>query len=281
MRRLDQPQINPLIGSNWIGPFAAYTNGSNTSIRIDQHISDRDLLYGRYSYNTYDGLSNYDGQPMLNGVSGTEHTIRPNQTVGFTWVHTLSPTMTNEVLVSASHENEFRGMGDRKTNYVRDVLGLPNPFNEVDWPSFSGMDLGNYNFGTDGLRMAQAEAADGPSCRAIVDMASARGVHVIYGFEETGDLRSQAERHLEYAQAVGARWSAMHDPAMAKCDVALATKIRDRIDVSDRVEGLEASFHRFENTDHHGPAHEVRCRAANHGSDVRLAAGGRHRRRDL
>ena len=33
-------------------------------------------------------------------------------------------------------------MGDRKTNYVRDVLGLPNPFNEVDWPSFSGMDLG-------------------------------------------------------------------------------------------------------------------------------------------
>src|SRR5882757_8745080 len=55
--------------------------------------------------------------------------------------------MTNEVLVSASHENEFRGMGDRKTNYVR-VLGLP--FNEVDWPSFSGMDLGNYNFGTEG-----------------------------------------------------------------------------------------------------------------------------------
>ena len=48
----NQPQINPLIGNNWIGPFAGYTNGSNTSIRIDQRISDRDLLYGRYSYNT-------------------------------------------------------------------------------------------------------------------------------------------------------------------------------------------------------------------------------------
>ena len=76
----NQPQINPLIGNNWIGPFAGYTNGSNTSIRIDQRISDRDLLYGRYSYNTSNGLSNYDGQPMLNGVSGTEYTIRPNQT---------------------------------------------------------------------------------------------------------------------------------------------------------------------------------------------------------
>jgi predicted amidohydrolase len=33
----------------------------------------------------------------------------------------------------------------------------------------------------------QAEVADGPSCRAVADMARARGVHVIYGFEEAGD----------------------------------------------------------------------------------------------
>ena len=31
----------------------------------------------------------------------------------------------------------------------------------------------------------QAERADGPACRAVVDMADAHGVHVIYGFEET------------------------------------------------------------------------------------------------
>ena len=30
----------------------------------------------------------------------------------------------------------------------------------------------------------QAERADGPACRAVVDMADAHGVHVIYGFEE-------------------------------------------------------------------------------------------------
>jgi N-carbamoylputrescine amidase len=39
---------------------------------------------------------------------------------------------------------------------------------------------------------AQAEVADGPSCRAVVDMAAARGVHVIYGFEETGDPGTDA-----------------------------------------------------------------------------------------
>jgi predicted amidohydrolase len=34
---------------------------------------------------------------------------------------------------------------------------------------------------------AQAEAADGPAARDIVEMAAARGVHVIYGFEEAGE----------------------------------------------------------------------------------------------
>src|SRR3954454_15880248 len=33
---------------------------------------------------------------------------------------------------------------------------------------------------------AQAEPADGPACRDVADMAAARGVHVIYGFEELG-----------------------------------------------------------------------------------------------
>jgi N-carbamoylputrescine amidase len=38
----------------------------------------------------------------------------------------------------------------------------------------------------------QAEVAGGPSCQAIIDMAAARGVHVIYGFEETGDASNGA-----------------------------------------------------------------------------------------
>src|SRR5581483_9902261 len=30
----------------------------------------------------------------------------------------------------------------------------------------------------------EAERADGPSCRSVVDAAAANGIHVIYGFEE-------------------------------------------------------------------------------------------------
>jgi predicted amidohydrolase len=38
----------------------------------------------------------------------------------------------------------------------------------------------------------QAEPADGPSCQAVIDMAAEHGVHVIYGFEETGDATTGA-----------------------------------------------------------------------------------------
>jgi predicted amidohydrolase len=38
----------------------------------------------------------------------------------------------------------------------------------------------------------QAEVASGPSCRAVVDMAAAHGLHVIYGFEEAGDRDATA-----------------------------------------------------------------------------------------
>jgi predicted amidohydrolase len=39
---------------------------------------------------------------------------------------------------------------------------------------------------------AQAEIADGESCRAIVEMAAHHGVHVIYGFEEASDSDASA-----------------------------------------------------------------------------------------
>ena len=43
-----------------------------------------------------------------------------------------------------------------------------------------------------GWHRSEAEVADGPSYHAVADMAAAHGVHVIYGFEETGDPGTDA-----------------------------------------------------------------------------------------
>ena len=64
--------------------------------------------------------------------------------------------MTNEVLVNASRDYQWRGSGDKHTNYAG-ALGLPNPFQAANWPNFSNFGLtsptstGTYPYGTAGL----------------------------------------------------------------------------------------------------------------------------------
>jgi len=51
----------------------------------------------------------------------------PNITGALTYVHTFSPTLTNELLINASRDYHRRGSGDFHTDYAG-ALGLPNPF---------------------------------------------------------------------------------------------------------------------------------------------------------
>jgi hypothetical protein len=62
----------------------------------------------------------------------------------------FSPTMTNELLVSASRDYHRRGSGDFETNYAA-ALGLPNPFHAPNWPAITVPDLGGWPFGSAGL----------------------------------------------------------------------------------------------------------------------------------
>ncbi|MGH9785858.1 MAG: carboxypeptidase regulatory-like domain-containing protein, partial [Terriglobia bacterium] len=47
------PEINPLLGNNFIGVSARPLEQDAHSIRIDHRISEKDLIYGRFSYNTH------------------------------------------------------------------------------------------------------------------------------------------------------------------------------------------------------------------------------------
>src|SRR5262249_38752203 len=57
---------------------------------------------------------------------------------------------TNEVVLNASRDYQWRGSGDKHTNYAA-ALGLPNPFQAANWPNFTNFGLGSYPFGTAGL----------------------------------------------------------------------------------------------------------------------------------
>jgi hypothetical protein len=150
------PQVNPLIDNNWVGATRIPNKQNTTSIRIDHRFSDKDLVYGRYTDGQNDHwLGNSVMLPI--DIGKTPYAVAvsnrhwPNHTASATWVHTVSPTMTNELLVNGSRDYHRRGSGDFETNYAS-ALGLPNPFQAANWPSITGTDLpGGYPFGSAGL----------------------------------------------------------------------------------------------------------------------------------
>ncbi len=157
----NQPGINPLLGPNLIIPTLIPTKQNTTSIRIDHRFSDKDLIFGRFTYGTND---HWLGTTVMLPIDigdypkavAASNRHWPNHTGALTWVHTFSPTLTNEVLVNASRDYQWRGSGDKHTNYSA-ALGLPNPFQAANWPNFSNFGLtsptstGTYPYGTAGL----------------------------------------------------------------------------------------------------------------------------------
>jgi hypothetical protein len=142
------PQINPLVDANWIGPSRRPLDQDTRNIRIDHRFTEADLVYVRYSYNQHFELLGGSNAPFLpiNDFRTIEQTTRwwPNHSLSTTWIHTFSPTLTNEVLVSGLRDWHYRGAGDNQTNYAA-LLGLPNPFDARNWPTFDGMSLGSGN----------------------------------------------------------------------------------------------------------------------------------------
>jgi len=147
------PDVNPLLGPNWVGPTLIPNSQNTYSIRIDHRFSSKDLVFGRFSYGQNDHwLGNTVMLPVSIGnfpnAAATSNRHWPNHTGALTWVHTFSPTMTNELLLNGSRDYHRRGSGDFETNYAA-ALGLPNPFGAPNWPAITGTGLpGNWPFGS-------------------------------------------------------------------------------------------------------------------------------------
>jgi len=145
------PEINPLLDNNWVGPVPRVTRSYTTSLRIDHRFSERDLIYGRYTRGALYESYQYPTQPMLNGVSGVTTRDWPNQGLALTWVRTFSPTLVNELTLTGTRDWQFRGtVGDGKTDFAA-LMGVPNPFKAVNFPTVNVGGLGNYGFGGDGI----------------------------------------------------------------------------------------------------------------------------------
>ena len=91
-----------LVDANWIGLSRRPLDQDTRNIRVDHRFSDKDLIYVRYSYNQHYEQLRSQHAPFL-PIDGfthdrADHALVAEPLAVGTWIHTFSPTLTNEVL---------------------------------------------------------------------------------------------------------------------------------------------------------------------------------------
>lgn len=140
--------VNPLIDYNWWGQNKRFFHNWTFSSRFDHRFSERDQMYVRMNWaeiaqNVDLGYAGITGQQMLNNVAGWENNTNSVKSLAVSWVHTFSPTLFSDLLVTGHRDNWWGGSGGTDTDWPA-KFGLSSPFGSKLWPQFEGIGLGNY-----------------------------------------------------------------------------------------------------------------------------------------
>jgi hypothetical protein len=136
------PGVNPVLGNNYSAPNPNIQNQYTYSMRFDQRISQKDLVYGRITKangSTY--RPNAGGVPFANGFGNSRTDTLPNESLSLDWNRTISPSFFNEFLFSGSRSVSTSFSGDPTVNYAAQ-LGLPNPNGQPGFPVINNIGVG-------------------------------------------------------------------------------------------------------------------------------------------
>jgi len=138
------PDVNPLLENNWWGNYPSEGRNWTTTVRIDHRFSDNDSFYGRFTRSKYlqRGAMSTSYVPTLDKSANFTRTDAPNVGLALSWVHTFSPTLFNEVLLSGQRQVWMNFTGDPGAFYA-DKMGTPNPFGSDGWPGVYDVGIGN------------------------------------------------------------------------------------------------------------------------------------------
>src|SRR5262249_40511224 len=106
-------------GYNYITNTATVNNSNQVHTRIDHQFSDKDLLFGRYSYGKAENL-NPGGLPLTGSI---ENILSNNITLQES--HSFSPTMINQARLAWTYYKDFGGFPLSSGNLTPD-FGLIN-----------------------------------------------------------------------------------------------------------------------------------------------------------
>jgi len=138
------PNVN-ISGSNYLAEPKKTYSRNNADVRIDQKISDRDNLFGTFSYEDQPSFTPSPFQNALDGGAfsdGSEHDSF--RSVALSETHVFSPNLVNEFRLGYNRINTHRFQLNYNTN-VSAQLGFPGvPFG----PNIGGLPQISINDGT-------------------------------------------------------------------------------------------------------------------------------------
>jgi hypothetical protein len=138
----NRPEVNPLAGNNYFGPRPDILNQWTMSARFDHQIDENNRIYARLTDSRSDENAVRSGVPSTDGGGNWRHDDFPNKSMAANWVRSISPTLFNEINVSASRTLGGITTGDPARMYATE-FGLPNPASQKGYPVVAALGLGS------------------------------------------------------------------------------------------------------------------------------------------
>lgn len=201
--------VNPLWDYNYWGTVKNRVDEWTTTFRLDHRFSDRDNFYARYNQGMSTNYVDQYSVPLLTPGANNITTTAPNRTLALSWVRSISPTMTNEVLLSASREYDTQNAA--APGPYADTMGLPNPFGAQVFPVINAPGLGNLKY-----QPVNPNAAAMTYFQLDDNVVKMKGRHQLeFGFHVRWDyLNTMGDQSSTAGQFIpAANYTAQWDPA--------------------------------------------------------------------
>ena len=206
---------NPWLTQNMQTFYPQVNNVSTVTGKIDHIFSPADNISGRFTRSwleadTFGGVYGYPPPGSTNAGGTTLQSTRVYSMLT-RWTHIFSPSLLNELQISADRSANHGGTLADSTNWAT-KLGFPNPFGALGWPTIC---LGGNGSFYDGCWDAGNPSDQNLTGFNLEDNATKiTGTHSIkFGFK--GRKEYDNARELQQAQGshtFGSDWTSQFDP---------------------------------------------------------------------
>jgi hypothetical protein len=185
---------NPVVTANLkLSVPSGVVSDSPATSRLDHRISDRNNLFVKFNGGRRQQMGvasgSATGVPTANYEANVTYVQTSALAGAFNWTHIFTPTLFVETLVSRSVTTIRTVTGPEQKNWSKE-LGLPNPLNEIGWPSILNVSFTQYVEG-DNRRSVRSQVTNAEQNYSYVRGAQSIQFGVRYHLEKQAMLPDQ------------------------------------------------------------------------------------------